>query len=349
MAKGRFYDDDFVFISTELADRMPGANLAPGDLVFTHRGSVGQVSMIPWQTRYSRYATSTSQVKARLDFEKVVPEYYYYWFRSPIGQRSLLENVSTVGVPGLAQPVATIKGLLVPQPPMAVQRAIVEVLSALDDKIAANWRKVGLIRQLFDAHYCEAAAAEARPVKLNDVVNFHNRKRVPLSAREREKRPGAVPYYGASGVFGYVDKPLFDEPLVLVGEDGSVITEDGRPVVQYIWGPSWVNNHAHVLTGKGISTELLLAVLNKADVRHLVTGAVQPKISMGKLKTLDLVIPGGAALQELETICAAHMAVLRASVEESRTLTALRDTLLPQLMSGRLRVKDAEKQVEDVV
>ena len=138
LRKGIFLDDEFVFIDDTTADRMPGANLAPGDLVFTHRGTIGQVSMIPRSARYPRYVLSTSQVKARLNSNRALPEFYYYWFSSSDGQHELLRNVSTVGVPGLGQPVATIKSLRVPHPPLAVQKAIADVLGALDDKIAVN-------------------------------------------------------------------------------------------------------------------------------------------------------------------------------------------------------------------
>src|SRR5258708_19137368 len=77
LGNGIFHDEDFVFITEEKANKLPGANLAPGDLVITHRGAIGQVSMIPRSPRYPRYVLSTSQVKARLDNRWSVPEFYY--------------------------------------------------------------------------------------------------------------------------------------------------------------------------------------------------------------------------------------------------------------------------------
>ena len=155
-----------------------------------------------------------------------------------------------------------------------------------------------------------------------------------------------MPYYGAAGLLDHVDAALFDEPLVLVGEDGSVVRDDGSPVVQYIWGPAWVNNHAHVLTGNGISTETLRVSLMQANVSHLVTGAVQPKISMGNLKQLQLRMPTHVARldSELQTLAVYERAV----AAESFTLRQARDVLLPLLMSGKVRVRDAEKVVEGV-
>ena len=234
-------------------------------------------------------------------------------------------------------------------PPLSKQRAIAEVLGALDDKIAANNACIRLIDEHLAAEYERSLQQEKIVEELGVIAEFHNKRRIPLSAKQRDERPGAVPYYGASGVFGYVDEALFDEPLVLVGEDGSVINADGTPVTQYIWGPSWVNNHAHALKGKVVSTELLYYAIRRSQVSTLVTGAVQPKINMGNLKRLQLSLPALESRTSMETIVAAEVAAKRAFTTEKRTLTATRDALLPQLMSGKMRVRDAEAVVEDVL
>lgn len=152
---------------------------------------------------------------------------------------------------------------------LSEQRAIAEVLGALDDKISANVKTVDLLVQHQIAEYEISLRRGFESQPLDKVADFHNRKRVPLSAKERDERPGSIPYYGATGVFGSVDQSLFNDNLVLVGEDGSVITPGGLPVIQYIWGPSWVNNHAHVLTGRSVSTELLRFALspNRGNTR----------------------------------------------------------------------------------
>jgi type I restriction enzyme S subunit len=169
LARGLFHDDDFVYITEELADRMPGSRLLPGDLVFTHRGSVGQVSMVPRRPRYARYAVSTSQVKARLNPVKALAEFYYYWFRSPAGHRSILQGASTVGVPGLAQPVATIKALKVPVPSLDEQRGIATTLGALDDKIESNRHAIDLAERLADQLFADEIETAAT---LSDVATL---------------------------------------------------------------------------------------------------------------------------------------------------------------------------------
>jgi type I restriction enzyme S subunit len=232
-------------------------------------------------------------------------------------------------------------------PPLSEQRGIAEVLGALDDKIAANTRFLTTARELVDAELDSALAASAETRTVDDLAAFHNRRRVPLSANQRKERAGDVPYYGAAGPIDTVDVALFDEEIVLVGEDGSVMTERGAPVVQYVWGPSWVNNHAHVLTGSSVSTPFLRVLMERGNVAHLVTGAVQPKLSMGNLKRLELSLPADST--QLQATVDAHAAIERAKKSESRLLAATRNALLPLLMSGKVRVQDAESVVGEVL
>lgn len=226
-------------------------------------------------------------------------------------------------------------------PPLAEQRGIAATLGALDDRIDSNQRAIATVLSLAHALYEEALGAGSRQEAVGDVADFHNRRRVPLSRQEREARAGDIPYYGATGVFGYVDDFLFDEILVLVGEDGSVVRDDGGPVLQYIWGKAWINNHAHPLTGRGISAEVLYLALDRSDIRPLVTGAVQPKVSMGNLKTLLLELPTTATQSRLEGQLSSLFALWRGRADENRRLDQMRRALIPELLSGRIRVKEA--------
>lgn len=238
---------------------------------------------------------------------------------------------------------------LFPLPPMEAQRSIAATLGALDDKIESNQRSRDGLLALAAALFEEACEGSPQVVTVGDVAMFHNRRRVPLSSRERSERPGPYPYYGATGVFDFIDDFLFDQILVLVGEDGSVINPDGTPVTQYIWGKSWVNNHAHPLTGRGdVSTELLYLAIRSADARPIVTGAVQAKINMGNLKSLVVELPPAKKLPLLQTRLAELFTLYRQRTDESKMLADLRDTLLPELLSGRIRVQEAQEAVAEV-
>ncbi|MBE4719881.1 restriction endonuclease subunit S [Pseudarthrobacter sp. AB1] len=341
---GRRLGGDYAFVSEEkVASDLARNTAAPGDIVFTQRGTLGQVALVPDDT-YPVFIVSQSQMRLRVDPAKAVSEYVYYACSSEAFIKQIDDNAISTGVPHIN--LGILNRLTIPLPPLPEQRAIAEVLGALDDKIAANTKLITRLDAHMALEYTAAVAEGALDSPLAAVAEFHNRRRVPLSAREREQRAGDIPYYGASGVFGTVNEAIFDEPLVLVGEDGSVINADGTPVVQYIWGPAWINNHAHVLTGKDISTELLYLAITRCQVATLVTGAVQPKINMGNLKRLVLELPLAGDRGRLEAIVRAETASKRAALEENVTLAATRDALLPQLMSGKLRVRDAEAVLE---
>ena len=137
----KFKMDDaqpFKFITPDHAQRLANSNVVPGDIILTHRGSIGQVSYIPQDSQYTRYVISQSQFYMRCDRTKVMPEYVTMYFKSPEGQHQLLANTSQVGVPAIAQPVTYLRTIVIPLPPLEEQRRIAHILGTLDDKIELN-------------------------------------------------------------------------------------------------------------------------------------------------------------------------------------------------------------------
>ena len=175
---------------------------------------------------------------------------------------------------------------------------------------------------------------------LGDFIEIFDARRIPLSNRERETRQGPYPYHGAAGVMDYVDQYLFDGVFVLMGEDGSVVNLDGSPVLQYVWGRFWVNNHAHVLQARTpITNEQLLLLLRQTNIAPLVTGAVQAKLSQGNLRRIQFVCPPDLLNREFGALVGPIFSVVRSRSEESRALAEVRDVLLPALMTGDVRVQ----------
>ena len=135
-------DDEpgFNFIAYDHADRLAKANVQRGDIVLTHRGTIGQASYIPDDSEHARYVISQSQFFLRCDRSKALPEFVILYFRSEEGQHRLLANSSQVGVPSIAQPVTYLRTIEIPLPPLAEQRAIAEIVGTLEDKIELNRR-----------------------------------------------------------------------------------------------------------------------------------------------------------------------------------------------------------------
>ena len=178
---------------------------------------------------------------------------------------------------------------------------------------------------------------------VSEIIELHDSKRIPLSSRERANLAKIYPYYGATSVMDYVDRYLFDGIYLLLGEDGTVVDSKGFPILQYVEGKFWVNNHAHIITGKnGFTVETLYLLFSLTNVQSIVTGAVQPKISQANLNKVPVVIPSKAELSDFDSIVQPIFAQIRNLRAEKDRLAITRDTLLPRLMSGELDVSDLD-------
>ena len=151
------------------------------------------------------------------------------------------------------------------------------------------------------------------------------------------------PYYGATSLMDYVDNYLFDGIYLLLGEDGTVVNDLGYPILQYVYGQFWVNNHAHIITGKeDFSVEELYLFFSLTNIKSIVTGAVQQKVSQQNLRKVPAIIPNKEALCAFDEVIQPIFAQIRNLRNENEHLASLRDTLLPKLMSGELDVSDID-------
>lgn len=376
---GRSFSGDWVFVAEETADELANCNVTAGDLVFPHRGAIGEVGIVPGDR--DRYLLSTSLMMFRCDPTRAYSSYLYYFFKSHAGRHELLKNSSQVGTPGIGQPLTSLRGIEVTLPSLAEQRTIAHILSTLDDKIELNRRLnetlEAMARAIFKSWFVDfdpvRAKASGEPPEsicrrlgltpdvlalfpdsfqdselgeipagwlvstLGAHIEIHDSKRVPLSNREREERQGPYPYYGAAALMDHVDGYLFDGVHILMGEDGSVTNPSGTPVMQYVWGRFWVNNHAHVLTAKSpMANEHLLLLLRDLNIAAFVTGAVQAKLSQGNLRRIPIL----ESPANLNGVFGQRIAPLFAAMRElnmqMKTLSDTRDSLLPRLLTGEL-------------
>lgn len=123
------------------------------------------------------------------------------------------------------------------------------------------------------------------------TVNF-DKKRVPLSGAQREKRRGKYRYYGAQGIIDYIDDYIFDGTYLLIAEDGENLKSKKQNIAQIVEGQFWVNNHAHVVQGNEFcDTRYLCYLLNSMDLSGYITGSAQPKLSQSNLNAITLFLP----------------------------------------------------------
>ena len=278
------------------------------------------------------------------------PDFVYYLVTSPEVREPAIKSM--VGSSG-RQRVQTdvVQGLKVRVPDLEGQRAIAGILKTLDDKIAANRRVNDNLFQQAQALY-KYRFVDMQPFDgvmpdnwhlgtVSEIIQLHDSKRIPLSSRERADLAKIYPYYGATSVMDYVDRYLFDGIYLLLGEDGTVVDSKGFPILQYVEGKFWVNNHAHIITGKnGFSVELLYLLFSLTSVQSIVTGAVQPKISQANLNKVPVIVPSADELTTFDATVQPIFAQIRNLRAENDGLATTRDALLPRLMSGELDVSD---------
>ena len=174
---------------------------------------------------------------------------------------------------------------------------------------------------------------------LAEQIKLEDYKRVPLSKKERLKRPGIYPYYGATEIMDYIDDFIFDGDYLLLAEDGSTSDSKGFPVVQYIWGKNWVNNHAHIITPKQRNYMLYwFFTLRSIPAKLIETGSIQKKISQENLLTYKTLVAPKFLLDEYSSIVIPLQERRKLCIEEINALTKQRDELLPLLMNGQASV-----------
>lgn len=133
---------------------------------------------------------------------------------------------------------------------------------------------------------------ELKEYRFDEVTINFDKKRVPLSGAQREKRQGKYRYYGAQGVIDHIDDFIFDGTYLLIAEDGENLKSKKQNIAQIVEGQFWVNNHAHIVQGNELcDTRYLCYLLNSMDLSGYVTGSAQPKLSQTNLNAVTLFLP----------------------------------------------------------
>lgn len=334
-----------VWVSKQSYDFLKKSMLSGNEIIISNVGAnLGTVFKCPKLSYPMTLGPNSILVKTN---DLCNQDYLYYYLKSKQGYDKLMSLVSGSAMPKFNK--TDLRNMTISIPEKKYQERVVKLLTILEEKIEINKKINNNLYEMGDALYNEYFGQYKdklpkgyRIVKLNEVANNYDSRRKPMSSREREQHKGIYPYYGATSIIDYVDNYIFDDTYLLMGEDGTVKTEDGFPVLQYIWGKNWINNHAHVLKGNSISTELLMFALRKINIENIITGAVQPKINQENMNKIEFAIGTDFKNEELERILSNLMNKSKNIIEEIELLEKLRDTLLPKLMNGEIDLDSIE-------
>ena len=348
----RFSLDDFVFVTEEKADSLIANNAHPGDVVFTQRGTLGQVGVIPKSCGYHRFVISQSQMKLTVDESQCDPEFVYYFFRSEETVNTIKGMSISAGVPHIN--LTMLREFPIPKPPLPLQRKIASILSAYDDLIENNTRRIAILEEMAQAIYREwfvnfrfpghenvklvdsplGQIPEGWEVgKLEDVLILQRGFDLPKKSRVE----GDVPIYASTGVTGLHNEAKVTGPGVLTGRSGSLGT------VTYIHEDFWpLNTTLWIKKFKWGTPVFAYYVLSGIDFETFNSGAAVPSLNRNNVHGLPTLLPNReviAAFDEIAIDIFDQAKLLRRKNENLRTT---RDLLLPKLISGKLDVEDLD-------
>lgn len=265
-----------------------------------------------------------------IDEKQLIPEYLMLWFSRPEFDR--YARYKSHGSVREVMDWDEMCKVELPVPPYEKQKEIVDGYKAITERIALKQKINDNLEATAQAILQDKICSNGIETTVDNLINLFDSMRRPLSGLERSEMKRTYPYYGAASLMDYVDDYIFDGVYGLLGEDGTVMDDNGYPTMQYVWGKFWVNNHAHIFQGKnGYSTEMVYLILKNTIVRNAVTGAVQLKINQENLRKLSVVVPCDDNLTELNTLIDKVFLYIRENRTEIQYLTNLKDILLAEL------------------
>jgi type I restriction enzyme S subunit len=361
-----FVDEGFVYVREEKADALKSNIAYSGDLVFTQRGTLGQVGIIPEKPRYSRYVISQSQMKLTVDPKRVCSRYVYYYFRHPETIQKVKNQTLTSGVPHIN--LGILKTFEIPLPPLPVQVGIVKVLSTYDDLIENNRRRMALLedaaRQVYQEWfvslrfpgYEHTRIVEGVPEgwKKGIVSDFYETSSGGTPSRKRpEYFTGDIPWIKTQELHdGFIidtdekiteaalnnsSAKLFADKTILVALYGATIGKIGILAV-----PATTNQACCAIIPKDKRSHYIHAFLffreNKERLVSLSAGAAQNNISQRIIRGFEMIVPNPSLMKSftgsLEPVFEQWLNLHR----QNQKLRTARDLLLPKLMSGEITV-----------
>lgn len=264
-----------------------------GDVIFaTVRPTLRRIAIIPEEYDGQICSTGYFVLRAKAFINNKL--LFYYLLTSSFNER--MEKLQK----GASYPAVTdteIKEQIISYPPLPEQQRLVaildEVFAALATAKENAAKNLQNARELFESVLQGVFANRGvgwEEKTLNQISENLDSKRVPITKNVRSN--GSYPYYGASGIVDYVDEYIFDEDLLLVSEDGANLLARTYPIAFSINGKTWVNNHAHVLRFKNMSSQRFVEFyLNSIKLDDYVSGMAQPKLNQKMLNTIIIPYP----------------------------------------------------------
>ena len=362
---GCFNETGFVFVTPEKADKLRPNLAFRGDLLFTQRGTLGQVGLIPQDSQYERYVVSQSQMKLTVDASRVDARFVYQYFRLPSTIQEILNRTITAGVPHIN--LGILKAFEIPLPPLSIQRAIAEVAQTYDDLIATNQRRIALLedaaRRLYREWFVHLRFPGHESVPVKDGVPEGWRK-TPIAEQTSFLNRGIAPKYDDAAKGRVINQKCIRDGRISM-EPARRQSKDVKPDRLVQMGDVLINStgagtlgrvaqvrapiddctvDTHVTIARPIDegswTYFGQALLNLEPVfSEMGKGATnQLELSRSDIGAVEIWLPPQHLHAEFERLVGPMLVQAEQLSVANLSLEKARDLLLPKLMSGQLDV-----------
>ena len=371
IGKFRYIDQGYCFVDNIVLDKLSRSTARKFDIIFTKKGTIGQIGIIPKNALYNLYLLSSNQMRLRVDISKADPYFVYYYLTQKNIIKKIIRDSESTGVPKTN--LAYFRSFPIKLPALSEQQALAHILGTLDDKIELNRRQNATLEAMAQAIFKDwfvdfgpvHAKMEGRqpegmsreiadlfPDRLDDEGKPEGWEWKTLDSilelcygkalKASERIPGKTPVYGSGGITGYHNQALVITPSIIVGRKGTIgsLYIEHRPFYPIDTG---------FYVKSDYSIFFCYFILKQQKLKDMNTDAAVPGLNRNNVYRLVFSMPSNIVIEKFDAYIQNIYKKIYHNYSEISILISLRDTLLPKLISGELRVPDAEKMVADIV
>lgn len=339
-------EDSFRYVTEEKADSLGKSNAHKGDVVITHRGTLGQIIFIPENSKYDRYVISQSQFRVKCN-EKILPQYLVYYFHTKIGQYKLLSNASQVGVPALARASTTFQKIDIDVPSVEVQSKIVDLLEVLRKKIELNHKiSMNLEQQAFSLYKSMFTSDNQPNGVLSDIADITMGQSPSGDSLNEEN--GTVFYQGRTDFgFRFPSVRLYTTEPKRMAVKNDVLLSVRAPVgdINVAIEDCCIGRGLAAIHSKNNRQSFVYYTtksLYRAFDMFNGEGTVFGSINKAALNSMPIYIPDEKEIDTFEELVSPMDKMILENHNENVKLQKIRDGLLPKLMSGEIDLTDID-------
>lgn len=324
------------FVTEEKARSLSRSIAKRGEVVVTISGTLGQISYIPDDSEYPEYLCSQRQFRVAFDNQRVYVPYLVFYFHTREGQSRILAFANQTGVPALSQPTKNFKKIVIDLPDMDTQQKIARIAENINSKIELNQQTNDYLSELAHVLYRQflsnvKAHGNGHLGTLDELIT------VRYGKDHKKLEDGNIPVYGSGGLMRRVNASLYQGESVLIPRKGSL--NNVMYVNEEFWTVDTMFYTEQATTG---AAKYVYEYLIGRDLVSMNSGSAVPSMTTKNLDAMEIYVPSNQELLELDTRLEPLWKTIQRNRDESESLAAARNALLPKLMSGEIDVSKIE-------